>query len=143
MGIKDFATAVEAISTGKTIVPLYATMSGPGENEGVVISKDEEGVAFTARLSDDDWYIVQTNDDHFAGVCQQRCVDANEHMKQIGPENISLETLLEDVILQSHNFNKFTIYTTMFSTSENYFRAYGFDTDMPYVKQEAPTDLFF
>mmetsp|Transcript_20929 Transcript_20929/g.19997 ORF Transcript_20929/g.19997 Transcript_20929/m.19997 type:complete len:106 (-) Transcript_20929:278-595(-) len=68
--IEDFATAVEALSTMKTIVPLYMILSGPGPNEGVVISKDTDGVANTARLDDDHWYIVQTNDDHFAGVCQ-------------------------------------------------------------------------
>jgi len=70
-------------------------------------------------------------------------VDAHEHIKNIGPENISLTTLLEDVILQSHTFNSFTIYTTMFNTGDDYFKAYGFDTDMPYVRAEAPTDLNF
>jgi len=54
-----------------------------------------------------------------------------------------LENLLEEVLLVSHNFNKFTIYTTMFDTNKNYFKAYGFDTDMPYVHQEAPKDMAF
>jgi len=38
-------------------------------------------------------------------------------MQDIGPENINLENLLEEVLLLSHTFNKFTIYTTMFDTN--------------------------
>jgi hypothetical protein len=77
---------------------------------------------------------VQTNDDHFAGVCQERCQDAIAHMNAIGKDNISMENLLDDVILQAHNLNVHTIYTTMSSPSENIWKAYGFDSDIPYVK---------
>eukprot|EP00349_Pseudokeronopsis_sp_Brazil_P005596 CAMPEP_0202959456 /NCGR_PEP_ID=MMETSP1396-20130829/3633_1 /ASSEMBLY_ACC=CAM_ASM_000872 /TAXON_ID= /ORGANISM="Pseudokeronopsis sp., Strain Brazil" /LENGTH=366 /DNA_ID=CAMNT_0049678015 /DNA_START=18 /DNA_END=1115 /DNA_ORIENTATION=+ len=138
----DFDTAVELISTMRTIVPFYGIMSGPGANEGVVITRDPDGVAATAWLDEDNWYIVQTNDDHFAGVCQERCMDAHEHMRNIGEENISVDRLLKDVILQSHNFNYYTIYTTMYNVAEDYSEAYGFDTDMPYVRSK-PSDMNF
>jgi len=54
-------------------------------------------------------------------------------METISQEGISLDRLLEEVLLVSHNFNEFTIYTTMFSPSEGIFNGYGFDTEMPYV----------
>jgi hypothetical protein len=54
----------------ETIVPLYAIMAGPGPNEGVIITKNPDGVANTRWLDDDHWYLVQTNDDTYAGVCQ-------------------------------------------------------------------------
>jgi len=53
-----------------------------------------------------------------------------------------MDTLLNQVLLQSHNFNKFTIYTTMSCPSQSIFNGYGFDTDMEYVKASAPNDLF-
>lgn len=56
-------------------------------------------------------------------------------MDLIGEDNIDLEALLFRAMLKSHNFNKMTIYTAMFSPSDNIFYAYGFDTDMPYVHQ--------
>jgi hypothetical protein len=53
-----------------------------------------------------------------------------------------MDTLLNDVLLQSHTFNKFTIYTTLSTPAQGIFNGYGFDTDMPYVKETAPTDLW-
>lgn len=87
--------------------------------------------------------MVQTNDDHFSGVCQQRCVDAISHMETIGKDSITLDRLLKEVILQSHTFNEYTIYTTMASPSDDVFNAYGFDTDMPYVHKSPVTDMIF
>jgi len=78
---------------------------------------------------------VQTNDDHNAGVCLERCQDAHNHMDAIGKDNISYDTLLNDVILQSHTINRFTIYTTMASPKEGVFDVYGFDSANPYVKE--------
>jgi len=60
---------VEAISTTRTIIPFYAILSGPGKDEGIVISKDPDGVANARRIDEEHWYQLQTNDDHFAGVC--------------------------------------------------------------------------
>eukprot|EP00350_Pseudokeronopsis_sp_OXSARD2_P013931 CAMPEP_0170542488 /NCGR_PEP_ID=MMETSP0211-20121228/1888_1 /TAXON_ID=311385 /ORGANISM="Pseudokeronopsis sp., Strain OXSARD2" /LENGTH=309 /DNA_ID=CAMNT_0010845559 /DNA_START=196 /DNA_END=1125 /DNA_ORIENTATION=- len=138
----DFENAVELISTMRTIVPFYGILSGPGENEGIIISRDPDGIAAINRIDEHKWYLVQTNDDHFDGICQQRCIDAHQHMKDVGEENISLTTLLEDVILQSHNFNWWTIYTTMFNVKDDYFEAYGFDTDMP-GDRSMPNDMNF
>jgi len=56
-------------------------------------------------------------------------------MDAVGKDNISYETLLNDVILQSHTINRFTIYTTMSSPSEGVFDVYGFDSANPYVHQ--------
>jgi len=55
-------------------------------------------------------------------------------MEEVGKENISYDTLLNNVMLQSHTINKFTIYTTMAIPAENIFDVYGFDSDNPYVK---------
>lgn len=143
-GADTFDQAVDAMSSFKTICPKYVIMAGMGPNDGVVISRDPDGVANIRQLDDDHWYVAQTNDDHFAGVCQQRCVDANNHMQSIGAADIDENNLLEQVMLQSHTFNYYTIYTNIMSPADDYFASYGFDTDMPYVRYgPTPTDLPF
>lgn len=138
---KDFESVQAAVAASRTVVPMYIIMAGTKENQGIVLSKDEYGVADLKQLDADNWYLVQTNDDHFSGICQQRCVDGKEHMEAIGKDKINLDNLLTDVILQSHTFNEYTIYTTMASPSEGIFNAYGFDTDMEYVRSVV-TDMF-
>jgi len=134
----DFDCMQETWSATQTAVPMYLILAGTKDNQGVVVSKSEKGIANIRTLDDKTWYLLQTNDDHFAGVCQQRCVDGNAHMQAIGQENISMDTLLNQVLLQSHNFNKMTIYTTLSCPAQSVFNGYGFDTDMPYVAATAP-----
>jgi len=54
-------------------------------------------------------------------------------MEQLGQEKLTLESLLEEVILQSHTFNYFTVYTTMAEPANNDFRAYGLNSNNLYV----------
>jgi hypothetical protein len=117
----------------RTVTPIYLIMAGTQPNQGTVISKGFQGADNIRVLDEDNWYLVQTNDDHFNGVCQTRCQDAIEHMELIGKDNISYENLLTDVILQPHTLNSFTILTMMTSPSEGKYNAYGFDSDTPYV----------
>jgi len=133
---------LDNISTMKTVVPMYFIMAGVEANQGYVVSKGESQIDNIRQLDEENWYLIQTNDDHFRGVCQQRCVDALAHMDAVGKDRINLDVLLKEVILQSHTFNEYTIYTTMASPSDDIFNGYGFDTDMPYVHKSKVTDLF-
>lgn len=74
----------DTISAMNTVVPMYIIMAGTEANQGVVISKNDNGVANERVLDDDTWYLLQTNDDHFDGICQQRCVDGKANMEKIG-----------------------------------------------------------
>lgn len=95
----DFACAKEALTTEQVISPGYIILGGLSGNEGVVISRDKSGPANIRTLSDDTWFLVQTNDDHFAGVCQERCQVANANMNKLTPETINAEVLFNDVML--------------------------------------------
>lgn len=66
---KTFDCFQETMLSIETIVPMYVIIAGTGENQGVVISKAELGADNIRYLDENNWYIVQTNDDHFAGVC--------------------------------------------------------------------------
>jgi len=65
-----FDCMMDTIKTMRTVVPMYFIMAGIEANQGVVVSKDPYGIANIRQLDDEHWYLVQTNDDHFAGVCQ-------------------------------------------------------------------------
>lgn len=64
MEIDDFATAVDLLRSQKVTSPGYVIVGGLENNEGVVIARDPEGVAFEHWLSEEDWYVVQTNKDY-------------------------------------------------------------------------------
>jgi len=49
---------------------MYIILTGIESNQGMVISKAENGIDNIRQLDEDNWYLLQTNDDHFAGVCQ-------------------------------------------------------------------------
>jgi hypothetical protein len=80
----DYDCMINTWSAMTTVVPMYLIIAGTSPNQGAVISKDPKGVANVRTLTDDTWYLLQTNDDHFAGVCQQRCQDGNEHIQAVG-----------------------------------------------------------
>jgi len=139
----DYACLMSTVPDSSTVVNMYFIVAGVNPNEGAVISKSKFAGADNIRtLSDDTWYLLQTNDDHFAGACAQRCQDGNAHIQAIGKDNISYDTLFHDVILQPHNLNSMTIYTTMCIPSQGIFNAFGFNSDTPYVHQALPDDLF-
>jgi len=49
---------------------MYIIMAGTEPNQGIVISKGEDGIVNLRQLDENNWYLIQTNDDHFSGVCQ-------------------------------------------------------------------------
>ena len=59
-------------------------MAGLKDNEGTIISRDRFGVAHADTLSEDRWYLLQTNSDHWTGDCPIRCQKGNERIQAIG-----------------------------------------------------------
>mmetsp|Transcript_23177 Transcript_23177/g.17603 ORF Transcript_23177/g.17603 Transcript_23177/m.17603 type:complete len:200 (+) Transcript_23177:481-1080(+) len=137
----SFSCMVDHFATTTTIVPIYGILAGSGPNEGVVISKAADGIDNIRQLDDENWFLLQTNDDTYAGTCLQRCIDGHQHINEIGQDNINLDNLLEDVLLQAHTMNRFTILTITTKPGEQIWNAYGFDSDIPYVAQAPSQDL--
>lgn len=48
-------------------------MAGIKENEGAIVTRDRNEIVNINTLSNDTWYLVQTNEDIFKGICTQRC----------------------------------------------------------------------
>jgi hypothetical protein len=85
----DYSCAFNRLATTRQIAPSYYTVSGLHGYEGAVISRDRYGVAHIDMLSENNWFVSQTNDDHWTGVCTIRCSYVRETMASIGQANIT------------------------------------------------------
>jgi hypothetical protein len=99
------------------IAPGYVVMGGLKGNEGAIISRDRWAPAHVDLLSEDRWYLTQTNSDHWKKICLDRCSTACKNMDAIGETNISLDTMREDVLFIHPNFNEITLYNSKMSAS--------------------------
>lgn len=64
----DYECALDKLSTVPLISPVYFILAGVKENEGAVITRDRNEIANIATLSNDTWYLIQTNSDHYKGI---------------------------------------------------------------------------
>ena len=63
------------------IAPGYFILAGVKGNEGAIITRNRYDVANVTALSDDRWYLVQTNSDHYTGDCPRRCTAARTNFE--------------------------------------------------------------
>jgi len=127
-----YACAYKNLLNYPTLSPGYIIMAGLGPNEGAVIARDRDGPANVQNLSEDNWFIVQTNDDSFRGICQERCTAGNANMNKIGREGMSEARLMEEVVLVGPNLNKMTIFSSLLIPADKRFDAMWIDSDYPY-----------
>jgi len=67
MECDNYACAKAKYSTSPIISPGYMILGGVSGNEGAIITRDKFGADDITELTADKWFLVQTNDDHFAG----------------------------------------------------------------------------
>jgi N-acylethanolamine-hydrolysing acid amidase len=83
--------AFEKLTNTPQIAPSYFAIAGSKNRQGAVITKDRMGPVNIDLLSPDNWYIAQTNDDHWTGVCTIRCQYVRDSMDAIGRDKITPE----------------------------------------------------
>jgi hypothetical protein len=81
---EDFECALKKLSNDTVVTGAYFILAGVKDNDAVVISRDRMGAAHVERISEENWYVVQTNDDHFKGVCRERCTAARANFEKLG-----------------------------------------------------------
>ena len=79
----SFAEAVELVSTTQMTSPSHFILGGLEQNEGVVVSRDFDKPADIRWLSDEDWFVVQTNSDVWTSP-DSRFLKATELMQDLG-----------------------------------------------------------
>jgi len=88
----DYACAFNKLANDTMIASGYFILAGVKDNEGVVISRDRTASADIATISDDHWNLVQTNEDHFADICRERCQAARDNFQKLTREALTIET---------------------------------------------------
>ena len=88
------------------------------------------GPAHIDILSKDHWYVAQTNDDHWLGVCTIRCTYVRESLDKIGRENVDPEQL-RNIMLQWPSNNQHSIYNTLMIPEKGFFEAQTIENDKP------------
>jgi len=138
MKSNTFEEALSYLASEPIIDSGYLILAGINKYEGAVISRNREGAAHIEMLSDKNWVIVQTNDDHFSGDCKERCQTANRNIKAIGTENLTADKLRSEVMLQGPNLNDITIFSAVFIPGKASIDIIAIDSEIPYVDR-----LFF
>lgn len=85
----DYECALNKLANDTIAAPCYYILAGVKDYEGAIISRDRYGSANITYLSASNWYLVQTNEDHFAGLCYPRCLAAKSNFDILTQENVS------------------------------------------------------
>ena len=115
--ITDYKTAVNELATIPIQAPIYIIVGGINKGEGIVITRNQTGSVDLWDLSESEynWYVVETNFDHWEPAGDNRRATAVEQMNKVGQANINDITLREDVELIYPVFNNKTQYNTQMS----------------------------
>ena len=73
MSCKDYDCALDKLSNTIVTGPVYYILAGISGNSGAVISRNRFNVANIATLNEENWYLLQTNQDQWSGDCPIRC----------------------------------------------------------------------
>ncbi|KAL4467892.1 hypothetical protein ABPG74_013227 [Tetrahymena malaccensis] len=120
--VDTYDEAVLKFKTTPTVDPVYYIVSGPGLYDGTVIEKDRDFVKQSFILTDETWFLVQTNYDRDIPDPKhdERRTPAEQRMAQYG-QSLTEQGLLDDVLSIFPNFNIATISSTLMSTQTGYF----------------------
>lgn len=83
---ESYSDAVLRFKTTPTVDPAYYIVSGPGLYDGTVIEKDRNNVKGSFILTDETWFLVQTNYDRDIEEPKHdaRRAPAEERMREYG-----------------------------------------------------------
>ena len=118
----DYASAVKRLKTTPIAGPVYFVVSGIQGNEGIIIERDSNKVHAAYELSDENWFIVQTNYDRDRPdpSDDQRRIPAENRLKERGNKNFKEQDLFDTVMSKNPTLNLETIYTVVMVSSTGY-----------------------
>lgn len=97
--------------------PGHFIVGGIQDNEGVVLTRNEDSTDHRFELSDTKWYVAITNVDVWK-VHDSRYENAVKYLEELGPEKVAPDgrTLIEDVLWRNGVIQDDTIYTAAISS---------------------------
>ena len=118
----EYGTALEMLQTTPMIAPSYLIIAGTESGQGAVITRNRDGAEDTWTISDKEWFLVQTNDDHWLPPEDNRRDATNKHMEKYDPTNIDSKSML-NIMNMKPTLNRYTTYTSVMSAGNNYYYA--------------------
>ena len=82
----DYDCAYDHLKNTEINALGYIILAGTKPGEGVIISRNRKGAAHEDHLNvtNGDWYLVQTNSDHWDAGCYNRCESAHTNLNNLG-----------------------------------------------------------
>jgi len=121
---KTYNQAFKIVTERKALFGSYIIISGTEEREGAVITRDANKAIDIRKLDENNWFLVQCNNDPWDIAGDERTLVAIQRMKEIGPENVTLEEIANKILLQAPNLRDRTVSTSLMSPEENYMISY-------------------
>ena len=69
------------------------------------------------------WYLLQTNQDHFKGICPERCTAGRRMMDNLTQDDFNVFTGEDDVLDEIPLLNQASVYSTVMVPETGFFRA--------------------
>lgn len=120
--ISDFSTATEKLAKQEFIVNCYLISAGLKHNEGKVITRNMDDAQDVWQLTDERWFEVETNWDHWKIPFDGRRRFANQEMNKTTAEKIDMDYMYK-IVSTPPDFASDTVYTTKMVPSLNYYES--------------------
>jgi hypothetical protein len=117
-----YAAATERLRTTRISCSIYYIISGVKDNEGMVIERNTDVANAYYELSDERWFLIQTNYDRDQPdpLHDPRRIPTEKKLAARGNENFTEQTFLNEFMFQWPNFNIATIFTDIMVPSTGY-----------------------
>ncbi|GMR42496.1 hypothetical protein PMAYCL1PPCAC_12691, partial [Pristionchus mayeri] len=112
-----FDGAVERLSKTHLICPAYIIVGGVNKFEGAVISRDRWRAADVERLDEKNWFLVETNFDHWKEDGDKRRITATRLLTKMGRRRLNSDSLFR-VLSSTPVRNNLTIYSGVLSAAQ-------------------------
>lgn len=116
----SYAAATKRLREERIAAPVYYIVGGVGRNEGMVIEREPDSVHAFYELSDETWFLVQTNYDRNKPepVYDQRRIPMENRVRNVG-NHFTAETVFTEMFTWP-NFNIATIMTAVIIPATGY-----------------------
>lgn len=118
----DFSTGTKLLATKEFIVDCYLICAGAKHNEGKVITRNLDDAEDVWQLTDDRWFEVETNWDHWKIPLDGRRRFANTQMNKTTAQEVDLEYMY-NIVSTPPDYAGDTVYTSKMVPSLGYYQS--------------------
>ena len=117
----DYQCAFAKLSTETMVAPTYIALTGVKGDEGVIITRDRTRTLNATYISDENWNLVQTNDETFSGQCRERCLAARTELGKLTRSGVNSSSVFDKVLNVEPNLNSLSVYASIMIPSQGLF----------------------